>query len=175
MKAQSHISLFTVLVSVVLSLSTAQAVVYVDADAAAGGNGASWATAYKYLRDALGSNREIWVAEGIYYPDQTNVNPAGSGLRSDTFTLYTGCKIYGGFDGTEMSRSQRNYHANRTILCGDLSENEYLTSWCTYFELRGQQLPCRFWRRHHCLLDGLTIQGGAATAECCRVGRRNNR
>ncbi len=165
MKAQLHISLFNVFVFLVLSLSAAQAVVYVDADAAAGGNGAGWATAYKYLRDALGSNREIWVAEGIYYPDQTNAVPAGSGLRSDTFTLYTGCKIYGGFDGTEISRSQRNCHANRTILCGDLSENDipYFNG-VPYFGNYGDN-------SYHvvsgggttCLLDGLTLQGGAAT------------
>ena len=60
----------------------------------------------------------------IYYPDQTNAVPGGSGSRDDTFTLYSGCKIYGGFDGTEMARSERNYYANRTILSGDLSGND---------------------------------------------------
>jgi parallel beta-helix repeat protein len=160
MKTQLHISLFNVLLFFVLSLATAQAVVYVDADAAAGGNGASWATAYKYLRDALGSSREIWVAEGVYYPDQTNANPGGSGSRSDTFTLYSGCKIYGGFAGTETSRSQRNYHANRTILSGDLGEND-LPSFTNYGDnsyhvVSGGTLSS--------LLDGLTIKAGAATA-----------
>ncbi len=48
-------------------------VMCVDDNAPAGGNGQSWGTAYKYLQDALTaatSGNEIWVAEGVYYPDE---------------------------------------------------------------------------------------------------------
>lgn len=120
MEKKYHISVFAAFLILVLSVSTVHAVVYVDADASAGGNGASWATAYKYLKDALGSNREIWVAAGTYYPDQSNANPTGTGSRTSSFAATTNCKVYGGFDGIETSRGQRNIWRNETILSGDI-------------------------------------------------------
>ena len=93
MKKKYHILFCVGLLFLFLPITTVQAVIYVDADASAGGDGASWATAYRYLSDALGFSNEIWVAEGTYYPDQSAANPAGTGLRTDTFVLYSGCKI----------------------------------------------------------------------------------
>jgi len=58
---------------------------YVDDDAAAGGDGLSWATAIRFLPDALavaaasGVISEIHVAEGVYVPDRNEANPDGSG------------------------------------------------------------------------------------------------
>ena len=51
-----------------------------DDNASAGGDGSSWATAHKYLQDALAialSGDEIWVAEGVYKPDQGAGKTAG--------------------------------------------------------------------------------------------------
>ena len=135
------------------------AALQVNQAAAPGGDGTSWATAYRYLSDALGFSNEIWVAEGIYYPDQSEANPTGTGLRTDTFVLYSGCKIYGGFSGGETSLDQRNYLSNRTILSGDLDNND-----TDNFSNHGDN-------SYHVvysgittnLLDGLTITGGAAT------------
>ena len=66
-----HIS---VTVSICLFAVTSKAkTIYVDDNASAGGDGASWASAHKYLQDALASAEygdEIWVAEGTYKPDQ---------------------------------------------------------------------------------------------------------
>jgi len=50
-------------------------VIYVNADVGGGlNNGSSWANAYATLQDALAqppaSGDQIWVAEGIYYPDE---------------------------------------------------------------------------------------------------------
>src|SRR4029078_3732534 len=93
--------------------------------APAGGNGLSWETAFKYLQDALfatGScNTEIWVAQGIYYPDE------GNGLadndRNLSFNMKNGVAIYGGFNGTETNIDQRNSNVYITYLSGDLLKN----------------------------------------------------
>ncbi len=56
-----------------LSVAGAQTVVYVVDDAALGGDGATWPTAYKYLQDALigaPAGSEIRVAQGTYKLDQ---------------------------------------------------------------------------------------------------------
>ena len=48
---------------------------YVNTQALPSGDGLSWGTAFKDLQDALvlaDSGDEIWVAEGTYYPSQTN-------------------------------------------------------------------------------------------------------
>ncbi len=64
-------------------------VLYVDVDAAPGGDGLTWNTAYRFLQDALteaGTNalvNAIHVGEGTYTPDRDEVNPAGNG--SDCF------------------------------------------------------------------------------------------
>ncbi|MHC4067536.1 MAG: right-handed parallel beta-helix repeat-containing protein, partial [Planctomycetota bacterium] len=58
-------------------------VVYVDDDASPAGDGLSWATAHRFLQDALthaitvGTVTEIHVAQGTYTPDRDEANPAG--------------------------------------------------------------------------------------------------
>jgi predicted outer membrane repeat protein len=107
-------------------------IIYVDAEAAAGGNGMSWATAFRDLQDALSAaasnatSTEIWVAEGTYRPDR------GTGNRLATFDLSDGIALYGDFEGTdspaypggETQRTQRDYLTNQTTLSGDLAGND---------------------------------------------------
>jgi hypothetical protein len=105
-------------------------VIYVDAEADPGGNGSSWGSAYKYLQDALSeanangaTNYEIWVAEGVYYPDEGAGTIADS--RTMSFTLrYNNVQLYGGFTGTETAREQRDWEANVTVLSGDIDNND---------------------------------------------------
>ena len=66
-------------------------VLHVDDDAAAGGDGSSWATAHRFLRDALtaaalsgGTVSEIRVAQGVYQPDRTSASPGGNGMVRNT-------------------------------------------------------------------------------------------
>ncbi|MGD8969736.1 MAG: hypothetical protein PVI07_19700, partial [Anaerolineae bacterium] len=77
----TSITIAALLAALALSLNCEPAladnpVIYVDADATTGGDGQSWSTAYRYLQDALdeansgGGSYEIWVAEGVYYPDE---------------------------------------------------------------------------------------------------------
>lgn len=94
---------------------------YVDASAPAGGDGASWASAFQRLTDALslavrarGAVSEIWVADGTYYADD------GTGDRRRTFRLIDGVTIYGGFAGGETLLSQRDPEVHLAILSGDI-------------------------------------------------------
>ncbi|MEM7143494.1 MAG: choice-of-anchor Q domain-containing protein [Verrucomicrobiota bacterium] len=100
---------------------------YVDAAANGNNNGNSWTNAYPTLQYALAnatSGDEIWVAAGTYYPDegtgQTN------GARSSTFQLASGVAIYGGFpaDGSASTLSDRKPAPHRTILSGDLDQDD---------------------------------------------------
>ena len=84
-------------------LSPASAkVIYVDKKAPGLNNGSSWVNAYNYLQNALAAasvGDEIWVADGIYRPDEYTAHPYGTGDRTATFSFKNGVAIYGGFQG----------------------------------------------------------------------------
>ncbi len=95
------------------SLCTGQEVIFVDAQAEAGGNGRSWATAFRTLSDAsrgMAQNQELWIREGVYRP----VKAGQEVLRMAPQT-----SVYGGFTGTETTRAQRPNPPARTVLDGD--------------------------------------------------------
>ena len=106
-----------------LMVSTAMAeIIFVDADANGANDGLSWADAYNYLQDALAdanSGDEIWVAQGIYKPDQgIGITPGG---RTATFQLKNGVTIKGGYAGFgESDPNARDIELYETILSGDL-------------------------------------------------------
>ncbi len=105
-------------------------VLCVDADASGTSDGLSWTNAYTNVRDAISvthaystTNYEIWVAEGVYYPDEGVGTVADSEMMS--FTLgYNNVQLYGGFAGIESARDQRDWAANITILSGDLDQDD---------------------------------------------------
>ena len=112
------------------------AVVYVDGSKA-GGNGTSWAQAYRTIEAAVnasGSGQEIWVARGTYTPNQP-IN-----LRANT-------RMYGGFAGTEVSLNQRNLASNATVVDGQNS--------LVHVMVIESQAP-------GCLVDGFHIRRGRA-------------
>jgi predicted outer membrane repeat protein len=89
-------------------------ILYVDAEASGNMDGSSWANAYQDLSIALESIHpftEIWVKKGTYKPGN---------FRSDFFLLPPNVSIFGGFDGTETERIQKNPAVNETILSGDI-------------------------------------------------------
>ena len=81
-------------------------------------DGSSWGSPLD-LQTALGSAicTEIWVAGGTYKPT------AGTD-RTISFNVKPGIAVYGGFSGTETSRTARDPAANLTVLSGDLNSND---------------------------------------------------
>jgi hypothetical protein len=152
---------------VAASIASAGEIFYVDADASVGGDGASWAAAFKYLQDALAAadaNDEIRVAQGTYIPDQNSVNPGGSGDRLATFQLISGVAVYGGYAGAvEPDPNDRDVEAYETILSGDLAGNDgpdfANNGENSYHVTVGSDAD------PNTVLDGLTITAGNANDE----------
>lgn len=91
-------------------------------DGAGGGAGdgdETWPDAFETLEEALAFGQsldgpvQIWVAAGSYIPGGVD------GSRSDSFVLFDGLELLGGFAGTEDSADQRDPVANPTILSGN--------------------------------------------------------
>jgi hypothetical protein len=105
-----------------------QAILYVDDDAPAGGDGTSWETAFKYLQDALAAatgGDQIRVAQGIYKPDQDEAGVVTPGDREATFQLISGVGLNGGYRGCpggdwSGDPDERDIDAYVTTLRGDL-------------------------------------------------------
>lgn len=105
--------------------------IYVDVNASGAANGTNWTDAYTTVQDAIAvaiSGDEIWVAEGVYYPDE------GSGQINDmitsTFVLTDGVSVYGGFAGygiNETLLTERDWKKYVTILSGDIDKNDVNT------------------------------------------------
>ena len=138
-------------VGAVSATPTTDPVYYVNHLAAPGGDGSSWASAFKDLRDAIyavqvtatcGVNTcQIWVAQGAYY-------------LAEGYQFYLnggGEYIYGGFVGDETDLSQRNWRAHPTTLVGQHSNVVYAYGFVG-------------------LLDGFTITGGELTAANSKGG-----
>lgn len=88
--------------------------IYVNANAADGGDGNSWATAFNKLEDALGSANDgdaVWVAAGTYTGDAT-------------FFVNENISLLGGFAGTETSADEADPENNTTTLSGDLNGDD---------------------------------------------------
>ena len=101
MKFTSKLFFYSVLLSLFLSppLIALAATTYVDADATGTGDGTTWENAYLDLQSALVAatgGDQIWVARGVYYPDE-GTGQIDNELAS-TFTLIDNVALYGGFD-----------------------------------------------------------------------------
>lgn len=84
-------------------------IIYVDASAREGGDGMTWATAYRSFSQALGAitpiRREINIAEGTY-------------PTSFTYYITTSTEIYGGFPAGGAPKASRDPVNHPTILAG---------------------------------------------------------
>jgi len=133
-----RILLIALFLSLILLYSSAAfgAVWYVRGDIGASGNGTAWSNAFKTIQEAIGAastGDEIWLKNGTY-------------LLSSQISVDKAVGIYGGFDGSETQRDQRDWGNNVTIIDGQDSVYHcfYVTSDAT--------------------IDGLTITGGNANA-----------
>ena len=89
-----------------------------------------WVKAAKNVQDALAlanitGGGEIWVAAGVYYPDQGIVQIKDA--VSSTFVLGEDVALYGGFDTGDTTFSDRDWEANLTVLSGDIDGNDTQT------------------------------------------------
>jgi hypothetical protein len=99
-------------------------------------SGINWANALPTLQDALYlvdrancpdlTIDEIWVAAGVYYPDEGQGQIENS--RRATFKLRRGLSIYGGFAGTESAQNERDWETNLTVLSGDIQQDDLTTA-----------------------------------------------
>ncbi len=129
MKSQrsTSINIFRISLALLLALSfaaptqTARAasVLYAIPGASSTADCLSWANACT-LDKALGeasSGDEIWVMQGTHKP---HIFVAPETGRDATFNLKTGVAIYGGFDGTATSLSDRDWETKISIFSGDI-------------------------------------------------------
>ncbi len=127
----------------------APAVFYVVKGLATGSHdGTSWADAYAELHEALDPSTgitvptygcEIWVAAGTYTPDTSS--------QDNFLQMIQYAELYGGFDGVEKCRIERDLSANETILSGDIGAND------SYTVVKGAD---------DAILNGFTIEGAVA-------------
>ena len=101
-------------------------VTYVNASATGLNDGSDWTNAFTSLDNALDkfnntsifTDEEIWVASGTYKPGRDIAD------TSSTFSIIAPVDLYGGFDGSETERDQRDIEKNQVILSGDLLDND---------------------------------------------------
>lgn len=96
--------------------------IYVDAAAAAGGDGSSWARAFDSLQDGLAladvqaGADDVYVMAGTYTPGNA---------RSQAFDLPDDVRVFGGFeDASQSNPHQRTGSAAVTVLSGDLAGDD---------------------------------------------------
>jgi hypothetical protein len=134
-------------------------IVYVDADATGNNDGSSWADAYNRLQDALSAayfGDKIWVAQGVYKPDEGGGNTSGD--REATFQLIDGVTIKGGYAGFgEPEPNDRDVDLYKTILSGDLAGDDG-PDFANYGENSRYVVTGHDTRT--AILDGLTITSG---------------
>ena len=150
-------------------------VLYVSPNGSDSNDGGSWSTAYRTLQKALqralpSVTEQIWVAEGRYTPDQGPNVTAGDPAAS--FALVDSVDIFGGFVGTETSRSERDPRANPTILSGDLEGNDLdpnedgiLTSPTDIQGSNSYNIVTGIRLASTVRLDGLVLTGGDARSD----------
>ena len=129
-------------------------IAYVDSAATGLNNGTSWTDAFTDLQSALlliykyTDIEEIWVADGTY-------TPTDGSDRTMSFVLQDTVNIFGGFEGIEVNRSERDPDLYKARISGDIGvaidsiDNSYhvvtIDTSCT-----------------DCRLDGVVIEWGLA-------------
>ncbi|BDD12655.1 hypothetical protein FUAX_50870 (plasmid) [Fulvitalea axinellae] len=119
--------------------------VFVDIDATGAGDGSSWANAFTSIKTAISkasSGVELWIAEGIYVEKEI---PAKKGYD-----------LYGGFNGTETERGQRDWETNVTTI-GRTKEMYDAKEHHENFPILTSQYKHRLEKS---IFDGITFQYG---------------
>lgn len=152
-------------------------------------NGSDWGNALKSVQAAInkladgGQGGEVWVAVGTYQPSiyMSNANTD----RSAAFVMKDGVSVYGGFDGTEKTRAERDtkkgsmpwQYNHSTVFVGNAyggavtggGKCEYNTA-DNKWSVTGSNSNHVVWFanldgtafKNVTVLDGVTIKGGSA-------------
>lgn len=147
-------------------------ILYVNASAVGANNGTSWENAYQTLQDALLNPQagtdytEVWVAKGAYYPDEGATQSDNN--RVAAFYLRNCLSVFGGFDGTETLREQRDWVKNPTVLSGDIDKNDVdpdanhvLATWQDIRGANSQRIVVSVSNDSTPVLDGFILTGGS--------------
>lgn len=98
-------------------------IIFVNAETSGTNDGTSWENAFISFQAALDNavtGKEIWVAKGTYRPESFYDFPDAD-VKDVHFRLKNGVEIYGGFEGTEFYRSDRDLDAGHdSILSGEI-------------------------------------------------------
>ena len=133
-------------------LSHAQTIWFVQQSATGTNSGTSWSNAFTDLQTALATANNgdaIWVAQGTYTP--TNSND-----QTISFRMRNGVKMYGGFEGSETTLSERNWTQNTTILSGNIGAVDTRLD-------NSLHVVTAFSVNSNSVLDGFTISDGYNT------------
>ena len=143
-------------------------IIYVKASATGANDGTSWTDAYTKLQDALGtasSGSQIWVAEGVYYPDE-GVGHSNNGA-DERFNMKSGVALYGGFAGTEGDLGARDWKTHKSILSGDIQQddvnadgNRIDETWADIVGTNTDSVVLAEGLTSTARLDGFTVTGG---------------
>ena len=90
-----------------------QAVIFVDKDNAGAEDGFSWATAFNTIQEGIDRSflmggGEVWVAEGTY-----------TSAADPVVAMEQKVHLYGGFNGTEFVRTQRDWTTYLSVIDGE--------------------------------------------------------
>jgi len=144
---------FLIAIAIVLCPDVFAATWYVDKDATGAGTGTGWTDAFNTIQPAIDAafgygGGEIWVAEGDYDEARTS-DPHGTG-NTGSVMMKANVHIYGGFDGTESLRGERDWEHHVTIIDGSTARDGNPA----YHVIVGV---------NNATLDGFVIMGGNAT------------
>jgi hypothetical protein len=119
-------------------------------------DGRRWATAYTTIQEGIdlavaAGGGEVWVASGVYDERRTSI-AHDERVETGSLVIKESVYVYGGFTGTETSRSLRRWAHNVTVIDGSTARDGLPA----YHVVIGAD---------DATLDGFTITGGCADGD----------
>ena len=125
-------------------------------------NGSDWYFAYTDIQDCIDKiadgGGEIWVANGTYKPTTYIPWRSSTSPESYSFVLYDNISMYGGFNGTEDNRNERDWYNNPTYLSCDEVVN-------------GKECSILVTAAMNCIIDGFIFTGSRLSGGSSRRRR----